>query len=205
MRRAITVAELTVAMGIAILITGVLVAALLLSRRGEKTAERDAALEALVLAQERLASDLRCLAVEPGAAALGLDAGAKALGIWTWSEAGEPVPVTYRIEASGKTRTLVRTEDGRRSVVGMGAIRAVRCALHDTPVGKMVRITLEAEAAGVQRSATFAQRIRAPMGREAQGLVFKPAAPFPDKELDPARARPKFRVPAAGMPRPVGN
>lgn len=57
----------------------------------------------------------------------------------------------------------------------------------------------------MQRSATFAQRIRAPMGREAQGQSFRPAAPFPDKELDPARARPKFRVPAAGLPRAVGR
>lgn len=38
----------------------------------------------------------------------------------------------------------MRTGAGRRGVVGMGLIRSVRCALHDTPVGKLVRITLEA-------------------------------------------------------------
>jgi hypothetical protein len=202
-RRGMTLAEAVIAFGIAVLIAGIVSAALTLSRRGERVAERDAALEALVLAQEQLSADLRCLAVAPGASPLGFDAEARAAGFWTWAADGALAPVIYRVDGAGRDRRLVRAGAGRASPVGMGLVRAVRFALFDTPVGKMVRVTLEAEAAGTLRTATFAHRLRAPMGREAQGIVFRPSSPFPDKDLDPAAARPRFRIPSAGLPRPL--
>ena len=84
-RRASTLVELLIGGALLVGLIGILVSALVLSRRGEKRAERQACLEAAVLAQELVESDLRRLVVKPGAEPIHVDASGRAIGLWAFA------------------------------------------------------------------------------------------------------------------------
>jgi type II secretory pathway pseudopilin PulG len=138
-RHAFTIIEVCVAAAVFSAVLGLLWSLTLLGRRGERAGDRDAAIEALLLAQERIESDLARIAADFTVA----PAGDSITFACRPRPGSAPAMVTYRFDTVDGKTTFARFEDGKRSAVGGGLIGAVRFQLTWTPVGWMLRTALD--------------------------------------------------------------
>lgn len=148
-RNAFTLLEACVAAAVFAGVLGLVWSLTLLGRRGDRASDRDAGVEAMLLAQERLEADLALLAstgTRPDLDVLptrdGITFAYRAPG------ASTPATVAYGFETIDGRPTFVRVENGKRAPVGGGHIGAARFELKWTPVGWMLRTALDYTAEG---------------------------------------------------------
>lgn len=191
--RGIAVAEMLIGAGICVVILGLLVAFMLMGRRGERVAERDAALESALVAQERLTGDLRRLVIEPGAGALGEAPDGTGVGFWSF-EAGSASgtdltvrPIAYRVGVHRGRPALLRSDGRREETVGFPHVTGARFVSVWSPAGPMLRITLTTKATGYSGHTSFAIRLALRRPPLARGLGFRPVASFDGDQPAPPR------------------
>lgn len=165
MRRAFTIVELAVASGIFLILVGFFAALPLMGRRAEKAGERDAALAASLLAQERIEGDVSRVAAATGhrpAIEVAPDGRALHLLLKDGPTTAATTEVAYTLEERQGTTYLVRTEAARRDVLAAGHLRDARFGLSWTAVGWMLRAQLKLEVEGRAQHSVFAVRISLP-------------------------------------------
>lgn len=166
-RDGVTIVEVAVGAALFVAVLGLIWGLPLLGRRAEKAGERDAALEASLLAQERVETDLvRVVAGSSGHPAIELGPDGRSmrfLMVEAPPAAAAAAPLTsevaYVVEQRDGVTRLVRTQGTRREVLAGAHLRDARFELAWTCVGWMLRARFRLEVEKRVQHTVFALRL----------------------------------------------
>lgn len=186
-RGALTLVEVAVALGLALLLAGVLAAALSLGRRGEVKSDEDHLLAAALLARDRIEGDLLRVVVRAHHRPVHVSQGNDAIGAWVSSASGGDatglavLPVSYSCDGRG----VLRRELRRVERVASPYLKRVHfTSSDDRCAGAAVRVRLVLAAARPTREYAFSVRLRVPRVLDVEGLAeaypFRMLAEFSD-------------------------
>jgi hypothetical protein len=188
-RGGFSIADVVVGFGLVVLVVGVLMAALGLSQRGEKSVARERCVLAMIVAQQRIEADLRQIVQQPHFEATNLRPGQRsdAIGFWACAQPvdGPEVVTVQSIVYRSGPRGLVRVAGGREERIADRILRDAEFIRLSSLVGPVVRVVLTASAGagGPRLRHAFQVRLRV---RPDSGLQLAlPPAGFPDDELAP--------------------
>lgn len=186
-REAFSLVEVAVASGLALLLVGVLAAALGLGRRGEVRSDEDQLLSAALLARDRIEYDLLRVVVRAHHRSIHVSEENDAIGLWVSNVAGgeatglSVLPVSYSCDRRGVARREARREE-RVASPYLKRVHITSC--DDRSAGAAVRLRLSLATARSTREYAFSVRLRVPRVLDVEGLAeaypFRMLADFSD-------------------------